>query len=324
MSYPFRALAIGAVVVAAALACRASWAQATRSTGGAAAEQWALALSGLPAGPLAIRQSEPPTDSTADPLAISFADTPAGANADPPGDWAEHRTFNRLLGDVESYYTAPLHWDGEQWAYFGGVLGAVALAHHYDSNVRAHFVQGSGLGGSSTSTALEDALPAAALWFGTYLYSTEWKDSSGLTVSYAMLEAAGLSTVTDYALKYAVRREGPDATTSPNQWFASGSSFPSEHAAAAWAIGTVFAESGTGGFRWVTRVLGYGVASFTAYERLKHNAHWLSDVVGGAALGASTGFFVLDRTYGGASSPSAFSVVPVDGGLMLAYHKSLP
>jgi len=281
MNSIFRVRAIGAIAVVAIFACPAVWAQSS---------------------PLV----DPPADRSA---------------AEPPAYSPAHPAIKHLLDDVKGYYTAPLRWDGGQWALFGGTLGAVALAHHYDSNVRAHFVQGSGIGGSTDD--LQDALPAAALFLGTYIYSTEWQDRSGFTATWAMAEAAGLSTVTTYALKYAARRRGPNDTSDPNRWFASGSSFPSEHAAAAFAIGTVFAESGSGGYRWVTRALGYGVAGFTAYERLKHNAHWLSDVVAGAALGVSTGVFVLDRTYGGASSASAFNVVPVDGGLMLAYHVDL-
>ncbi|MGH8261405.1 MAG: phosphatase PAP2 family protein [Steroidobacteraceae bacterium] len=242
----------------------------------------------------------------------------AQAPVDPPA----HPTLAKLLDDVGDYYTAPLRWNDEQWAFFGGTLGAIALAHNFDRDVRTHFVTGSGIGGSTSD--LTDALPAAALLVGTYLFSSENGNPNGVTASWAMAEAAGLSTVTAYALKFAAGRERPDQTADPNRWFASGSSFPSVHATAAFAIGTVFAESGSGGYRWVTRAVGYGVAGFTAYERLKHNAHWLSDVVAGAALGASSAAFVLDRTYGGDRAPTAFSVVPLDGGLMLAYRATLP
>jgi len=307
MSSPFRALAIRVIAVVVALACPAAWAQVTYPATDSAAAP--LGASG-PTAPLA----DPPADQAAD----QTTDQPAY----PHDDQSSHTGFKRLWGDVKSYYTAPLRWDGENWALFGGALGAIALAHHYDSDVRAHFAPSAGT--SSSSTNLEDALPAAALFAGTYIYSSQWGDRNGLTATWAMAEAGGLATVTTYALKYAVRRSGPDETTDPNRWFTSGTSFPSEHTAAAFAIGTVFAESGSGGYRWVTRVLGYGVASFTAYERLKHNAHWLSDVVAGAALGGSTGIFVLDRTYRGRTFFSAFNVVPMDGGVMLAYHKSLP
>jgi len=310
MNGAIRALAIRTIAVVAALACPSAWAQAPNFA--------TDLLAGEVAGPV----TDPPINQAAGPPADPPANQAAAERTELSNDQASQPSFKRLLGDVESYYTAPLRWDGEQWAFFGGTLGAVALAHHFDSNVRTHFAPGPATGGSTSD--LEDAVPAAALFVGTYIYSSQWQDQSGLTVTWAMAEAAGLSTVTTYALKYAIRRQGPNETTDPNSWFASGSSFPSEHAAAAWAIGTVFAESGSGGYRWVTRLLGYGVAGFTSYERLKHNAHWLSDVVAGAALGGSTGIFVVDRTYGGRSFASAFSVVPMDGGLMLAYHKSLP
>lgn len=303
MNRPFRALTLGTIALAAVIACPASWSQAIDAPSDPSINQ--------PDGP---RADAPPASADAPPA--SADERPASV------DEPRHPALKRLAGDVKSYYTAPLRWDSEQWAFFGGALGAVALAHHYDGDVRAHFVQGSGIGGSTSD--LQDALPAAALWVGTYIYSSQWHDRSGLTATWAMLEAGGLSTITTYALKYAIRRSGPDQTTDPNRWFKSGRSFPSEHAAAAFAVGTVFAESGSGGYRWITRALGYGVASFTAYERLKHNAHWLSDVVAGAALGASTGMFVIDRTYGGVSSSSAFNVMPTDGGLMLTYHKSFP
>jgi membrane-associated phospholipid phosphatase len=284
---------------------------------GLAHTAWAQA----PGEPSAARAAAEPMFSAERPTPMAEP-TPAAEQPAPPHDTASHPDLKRVIGDVEDYYTSPLRWDDEQWALFGGALGAIAVAHHYDRNVRAHFVEGTGLGGSTSD--LQDALPAAALLVGTYLYSSEHEDRSGLTVSWAMAEAAGLSTVTAYALKFAAGRERPDETTDPNRWLKSGSSFPSVHVAAAFAIGTVFAESGSGGYRWVTRVLGYGVAGFTAYQRLKHNAHWLSDAVAGAALGASTAVFVLDRTYGGEPSKSALSVVPMNGGLMLAYRTTLP
>ena len=160
-----------------------------------------------------------------------------------PGE-SPHHSLKGILTDVKDYYTSPLRWDGTDWALFGGSLGAIALAHHYDSQVRAHFVQGSGA--SSANSDLEDALPGAALLFGTYVYSTQWHDKSGFTVTWAMAEAAGLGTVTSYALKFAAGRERPNETSDPNQWHpgSSGSSFPSLHVVAAFAIGTTFAESG--------------------------------------------------------------------------------
>ena len=55
--------------------------------------------------------------------------------------------------------------------------------------------------------------------------------------------------------------------------------FPSGHAAASFATATALAIL-LPRWRWVF----YGIASLTALERVAENAHWASDVVGGAAL----------------------------------------
>ncbi|TLY79395.1 MAG: phosphatase PAP2 family protein [Gammaproteobacteria bacterium] len=226
---------------------------------------------------------------------------------------------NRLMLDIESYVTAPLRWDGKDWAYFGGALAVVAASHHYDSDVRTHFNKGSSAPlGSTNSKDLQDALPAAAAFAGTWLYANLIDDSDGRREAWAMLEAAGLSSTTAFVLKFAAGRKRPDETTDPNRWGASGASFPSVHAAAAAAIGTVLAESGNDEYRWLRRVLGYGLASATGYERLKHNAHWLSDTVAGAALGAATAHFVMNRRYH-TNADSALMLLPVEGGVMLSY-----
>ncbi len=116
---------------------------------------------------------------------------------------------------------------------------------------------------------------------------------------------------------------GPNQVADPNRWASSGTSFPSEHATAAFAIGTVLAESGNGRYRWVRRFLGYGVAGFTAYERLHHNAHWLSDTVAGAALGAASAHFAMDRRQE-AQSRGALALEPISRGVMLTYSMHLP
>ncbi len=244
--------------------------------------------------------------------------------SDTTEEQGEHHTSGLLL-DIKDYYTAPLHWDIKDWAFFAGAVAAVAGAKHYDTQVRTHFIkQGAQPIGGSTKDA-QDALPAIAAVGATWLYAGLVNSSDGHREAWEMLEAGGLATVTSYALKYVARRERPDQTSDPNKWGHGGSSFPSTHAAAAFAIGTVLAESGSDDYRWIRRVLGYGaIAGFTAYERLKHNAHWLSDNVAGAAIGGATGHFMLERNKPNDElSGSNLSVVPLQGGAMLTYSMTL-
>ena len=241
---------------------------------------------------------------------------PTGPASAPPGD-------SGLVSDIKLYFTAPLHWDLKDWGWFGGALVAIGAAHHYDTQVRTHFVKNLRPGQTINSSDVKDAIPTAAVLAATWGYATLTDDSNGRRETWTMLEAAGLSSVTAYALKYVVAREGPDQTSDPNQWRKSGgNSFPSWHSSAAFAVGTVLAESGNDEYRWLRRLLGYGLGAATSYERLKHNAHWLSDTVAGAALGAATARFTMHRRYG-TEEQSDLAVVPVEKGAMLTYRLSL-
>ncbi|HZT05210.1 MAG TPA: phosphatase PAP2 family protein [Steroidobacteraceae bacterium] len=228
----------------------------------------------------------------------------------------------QTLEDAEAYYTAPLHWNGRDWALFGGALAAVAVSHHYDTQARNHYVAGSSSPlGPQKSDELKDIAPTAALLLGTWGYASLIGSRAGESETWNMVESGGLSMVSAYALKYMIRRPGPNETTDANHWFGGGRAFPSEHTTAAFAVGTVLAESGNPEFRWLRRTIGYGLGFGTAYLRMKHNQHWLSDTIAGAALGAATAHFVMNRSSQREDDEdsSAFSLVPTDGGVMLAY-----
>jgi len=253
--------------------------------------------------------------------ASTNASTVPAPNSGPPP--AQH---SPLLLDIEAYYTSPLHWDMKDWAYFGGAIGLLAAAHHYDGQVRTHFIaEGAQAKGGSTKD-LQDAIPSVAAVVGTWAYANLIDSSDGHREAYEMVEAAGLSLTSAYALKFAAGRERPDQTSDPDKWRASGSSFPSTHAAAAFAIGAVLAESGNDDYRWVRRFLGYGaVAGYTAFERLKHNAHWLSDDVAGAEIGGATAHFVMERAAERREAHKNYTVslVPLQGGAMLTYSLNI-
>jgi membrane-associated phospholipid phosphatase len=202
-------------------------------------------------------------------------------------------------------------------------LAAIGVAHQFDGNVRKHFTANSPGSLSTNTHDLQDALPAAAMFVGTWGYANLISDQWGRREAGTMFEAAALSVGTAYVLKFAAGRQRPDQTTDPNQWEAGGSSFPSVHTTAAFAIGTVLAESGNDEYRWLRRVLGYGAAGFTVYERLKHNAHWLSDTVAGAALGTATARFAMNRS-DGAKQGANITVSPLYHGLMFNFVAHLP
>jgi len=224
-----------------------------------------------------------------------------------------------VLEDTKLYFTAPLRWDEEDWFDVGGSLAAVGAAHAFDARVRNHFATGSKavLNGGQNSHSLRDAAPTVALIAGTGVFAAIVRNSSGYEETVSLLEAGVLSSVTAEVVGYAAGRERPDATTSSNGWRHGGDSFPSLHTTAAFAVGTVFAESGSDDYRWLRRLIGYGVAGGTAYVRLGENVHWLSDTVAGAALGIATARFVLNR--GNTKAHVSLQFQPLKHGWMVSY-----
>jgi membrane-associated phospholipid phosphatase len=233
-----------------------------------------------------------------------------------PARAQEPVTFGSALQDAERYFTAPLRWNRDDWLYFGAAIAAAELGHEFDGDVRSHFATGANASlNGADKNSLRDALPTLAIIAGTGTSALLLRDSDGYRETWALLEGGILSTASGEILSYAAGRERPDQTTSPNQWRHGGDSFPSLHADAAFAVGTVFAESGNDEYRWVRRLIGYGIAGATAYLRVRDNEHWLSDTVAGSALGIATASFVLNRHR---ESPASVQFQPVKGGWMIS------
>src|SRR5262249_6944990 len=84
------------------------------------------------------------------------------------------------------------------------------------------------------------------------------------------------------ALKYSLRRERPFQGDGSGAFFQGGTSFPSEHAAAAWAVAGVIAHEYPGP---LTKILAYGIASAVSYSRVRARQHFPSDVFIGGMMG---------------------------------------
>ncbi len=100
----------------------------------------------------------------------------------------------------------------------------------------------------------------------------------GISVAVAVV-AAG-------AIKFAVGRVRPEdsaAESDPYQPFSGHASFPSGHAALAFATATALDRETRA--RWVPCVA-YPLAALVGWSRVRDDRHWSSDVVAGAALGA--------------------------------------
>src|SRR6266446_6393756 len=120
---------------------------------------------------------------------------------------------------------------------------------------------------------------AGGMWvMGRVKHNEHWSETGFLAG-----EAALNSLVAVESFKYSLRRERPYQGDGSGSFFQSGgTSFPSEHAAAAWSVAGVIAHEYPGPF---TKIMAYGLASLVSVSRVKAHQHFPSDVVVGSVIG---------------------------------------
>ena len=97
--------------------------------------------------------------------------------------------------------------------------------------------------------------------------------------------------------------------------FSSHRSFTSGHATAAFAVSSVVAMRAPG---WIIPTVAYTLATLVAMDRINDQAHFASDVFAGAAIGLSTGRFIVNRhrrQAEGERPKAVVEVVPIRDGL---------
>lgn len=168
----------------------------------------------------------------------------------------------------------------------------------------------SGIWARSNQTAVEKLSALAAIGGALYegndtrLGRTFWKSTESMLA--ADLAGEGLKRLT--------RRARPSEGNDPNDWFGSGHhrSFPSGEVTHITAVVTPFiAEYGS------EHPAVWALAALPAYvgiARMKVQAHWQSDVLAGAALGAGIGYWESRRD-------SAWVATVVPHGLTIGYRK---
>jgi membrane-associated phospholipid phosphatase len=161
-------------------------------------------------------------------------------------------------------------------------LAATAVAiHPWDKQIQQKWY--GLLGGKQTySTVSNDILIGTAIGTGLLLpgEGRNWWDQA-----WSMGESYGSAALTVYVLKTSVKRPRPGSTPGTVNGT---QSFPSGHSSSAFGSATLIQRNSG----WLAGVPAYGLAAFTAFERVEAGRHWPSDVFAGAAVGAlSSGIF---------------------------------
>src|SRR5437773_3569861 len=194
-----------------------------------------------------------------------------------------HGLARDFLGDQRQIWTSPakLRFSDTEWLVpLSGVTAGLFVT---DRDFSKHLSQNpTTLSHYKTlSNAGVGALVGGAggMWLlGHVSHNEHWSETGFLAG-----EAALNSLVAVESFKYTLRRERPYQGDGSGPFFQSaGTSFPSEHAAAAWSVAGVIAHEYPGPF---TKIMAYGLASLVDISRIRSHQHFPSDVLVGSVIG---------------------------------------
>lgn len=281
--------------------------------GGAAARAQSVQESSN-SGPVRDKQASS-LDSSVDPPrpkdhAVTSLSTPARIHFDSEPSRSRFAALGAdLLGDQKSVWTglAKLRLSDLEWIVpltgvgSGFVATDAQFSRHLsnDAATRRHY--------NTLSNAGVGALIGAAgtMWMSGHVsHNAHWTETGFLSG-----EAAFNSLLVTESLKYTFRRNRPFQTTGAGDFFSGGTSFPSEHAAAAFSIAGVIAHEYPGP---LTKIAVYGLASLVSFSRIRARQHFPSDVFVGTIIGNLVAQNVYSRRHdpelGGASWDSIGTV----------------
>src|SRR5258708_26465574 len=200
---------------------------------------------------------------------------------------SSHRGFSglgkRFLEDQEQIWTSPtkVRFTDTQWLVpLSGITAGLFIT---DATYSGHLSQNPTTINhyKTLSNAGVGALigGAGGMWvLGHVKHNEHWSETGFLAG-----EAAVNSLVSVEAFKYSLRRERPYQGDGSGPFFQSGgTSFPSEHAAAAWSVAGVVAHEYPG---LPMKIMAYGLASLVDYSRIRGRQHFPSDVFVGSIVG---------------------------------------
>jgi membrane-associated phospholipid phosphatase len=194
------------------------------------------------------------------------------------------------IKDGVAIAASPLSWQKKDWLKFSALAGGVGGLMLLDKEIKSIFQHNQNNFTSSVARGVEPIGNIYGLFVFPAMYVT------GLAIKNPHVESIGLrgskamaiSSIICFAGKNLIRRQRPDAATTPFNYAppfskVKYSSFPSAHSSIAFTLATAFAMEFPDK-KWVAPVA-YSIASLTALSRVYNNRHWASDIIVGAALG---------------------------------------
>jgi membrane-associated phospholipid phosphatase len=209
--------------------------------------------------------------------------------------------LKHLASDQKTFWTFPAHIDRKQMKTIIPIAAISAGLFASDADFSSQLSRSPSRINTSNNIANFGVAAMVAGGGGMYLLGRIRGDEHARESGVLSSEAAIDSVVVSEIIKLATQRQRPNEGTGQGHFWAGGSSFPSQHAAVAWSLATVFANEYP---TPVVKFLSYGAASAISISRITSLNHFPSDVFVGSALGYFVGREVY-RTRHDAELPGA-------------------
>lgn len=216
-------------------------------------------------------------------------DSPRIETPDPPSRSADHENsvgfglVKHIALDQAQIWTSPRHlrWaDADLLVPFGMVTGTLLAT---DTDVSKHLSNSPNRLHRSQQLSNYGVGTLVAAGGGMYVWGKFTHDEHKRETGILSGEAAINAFLVTSAFKYSFGRTRPlDQPKYAGEFWHGGTSLPSEHAAAAWAIASVMAHEYHG---QLTSFLLYGLASAVSMSRVTAKQHFPTDVFIGSAIG---------------------------------------
>src|SRR6266849_4672444 len=188
----------------------------------------------------------------------------------------------RFIGDQREIWTSPakLRFSDTEWLVpLSGITAGLMVTDRDFSKHLSHnpstISRYNNLSNASVGALIGGA---AGMWLLSHATHNEHWRETGLLAG----EAALNSLVVVEGLKYPLGRRRPFQGNGSGDFFQGGTSFPSEHAAAAWSVAGVIAHEYPGP---LTKLFVYGLAATVDFSRVRARQHFPSDVFVGSLIG---------------------------------------